>query len=108
VEYVLIHKPIGLLPPEVMKLTFENAKKLMANTDAFVPGGKCTSSYMALGEQVIFCNWDVPRIEAFTNLLRQMSIAGWNTEVIPVERADAALPKIEKMMQELQVPAMTG
>jgi hypothetical protein len=105
-EYVLIHKPIGLLPPEAMKLTFENAKNLMANTNAFVPGGKCTASYMALGEQVIFCNWDVPQIEALTNLLRQMSIAGWNTEVIPVERTDTALPKIEKMMQELQVPAM--
>ena len=105
-EYVLIHKPVGLLPPEAMKLTFDNAKKLMANTQAFVPGGKCTASYLAIGEQVMFCNWDVPNIDSLTNLLRQMSIAGWNTEVIPVERAEVALPKIEKAMQEMQVPAM--
>jgi hypothetical protein len=106
VEYVLIHKPIGFLPPEVMKTTFENAKKLMANPQSMVPGGKCTASYMALGAQLIFCNWDVPNIDALANLLRQMSIVGWNTEVIPVERADVAMPKIEKAMQEMQVPAM--
>ncbi len=105
-EYVLIHKPIGLLPPEMMKLTIENAKKLMADTQAFVPGGKCTASYMAIGEQVIFCNWDVPNIDAFTNLLRQMSMVGWNTEVIPVERADVALPKMEQAIREMQSPAM--
>lgn len=105
-EYVLIHKPIGLLPPEVMKTTFEMAKKINVNQEAFVPGGKCTSSYMALGQQLIFCNWNVPNIDSLTNLLRQMSMAGWNTEVIPVERAETALPKIEKTMQEMQIPAM--
>ena len=103
-EFILIHKPIGVLPPEVMKYTMEMAKKLAVNTQEFVPGGKVVSSYYALGAQAVYCTWDVPKVEALAPLLRNMSVAGWNTEVIPVEKAEAAMVSIEKAMQEMMAP----
>jgi len=103
-EFILIHKPIGVLPPEVMKYTMEMAKKLSVNAQEFVPGGKVVSSYYALGAQAVYCTWDVPKVEALAPLLRNMSVAGWNTEVIPVEKAEAAMVSIEKAMQEMMAP----
>jgi hypothetical protein len=100
-EFILVHKPIGALPPEVMKLTMEMAKKLAMNPQEFVPGGKCVSSYYALGAQAVYCTWDVPKIESLAPLLRNMSVAGWNTEVIPVEKAETAMVSIEKAMQDM-------
>lgn len=100
-EFILIHKPVGALPPEMMQLTLETAKKLAANPQEFVPGGKCISSYYALGAQAVYCTWDVPKIEAMTALLRNMSVVGWNTEVIPVEKAETAVMNIGKAMQDI-------
>jgi hypothetical protein len=105
-EYILIHKPIGILPPEVMKLTMEMARKLGAKPQEFVPGGKLIASYYAIGGQAVYCIWDAPNIEALAPLLRNMSIAGWNTEVIPAERAEVALANIEKAMQAMQAQMM--
>lgn len=100
-DYVLIHKPVGALPPEAMKLTLEMAKRLRAKPQEFVPGGKVIGSYYAIGMQEIFCIWSVPNIDALTGLLRNMSIAGWNTEVIPVENGQTAIESIEKAMQDM-------
>jgi hypothetical protein len=105
-EYILIHKPIGLLPPEAMKLTMEKAKQLSANVQAFVPGGNLIASYYAVAVQEIFCVWDLPNFESIAPVLRQMMAAGWNTEVIPVEKSAVALANMEKMMQTMQAPAM--
>jgi hypothetical protein len=94
-EYILIHKPVGALPPEAMKFTLDMAKKLGANPLAMVPGA-----------QAVYCIWDTPNMEALAPLLRNMSIGGWNTDVIPVEKAEVAIPKIEKAMQDLQAQMM--
>ncbi len=100
-DYVLIHKPIGLVPPEGMKLAMDMSKKLRANPQEFVPGGKVIASYYAIGKQEIFCIWNVPTIDAFTGLLRMMSIAGWDTDVIPVENGQTAIESIEKTMMDM-------
>ena len=101
-EFVLVHKPVGMLPPEVMKLTIEMAKKLAAKPEEFVPKGKLIASYYAIGAQAIYCIWDVPNVEALAPVLRQMSIVGWNTEVIPAQKAEVAIANIEKAMQAVQ------
>lgn len=101
-EIILVHKPIGLIPPESMKLSMDRAKELCAKPQEFVPGSKLIGSYTAIGAQVIFCIWDVPNTESLLPLLRNMSIAGWNTEIIPVERTEVAIPNIEKAMAAMQ------
>jgi hypothetical protein len=64
-----------------------------------VPGGKVIGSYYAIAAQAIYCIWDVPNFEALSNMLRNMSLVGWNTEVIPAESAEVALPKLEQVAQ---------
>jgi len=105
-EFVLVHRPIGLMPPEAMKPFLETAKKLCANPQAFVPGSKLIGSYYAIGAQVIYCIWDVPNIEALAPLLRNMSVSGWNTEVVPAEKAEVALANIAKAMEAIQAQMM--
>ena len=100
-EFVLMHKPIGMMPPEAMKPTLDMAKQLCANPQAFVAGGKIVASYYAIAAQEIFCIWDVPSFEALAPMLRNMSLSGWNSEVIPAEKAEVALPKLEKAMQDM-------
>ena len=100
-QFVLVHKGPGIIPPEGMKLTLDMAKRLGANPQAFVPGGKVIASYYAIGAQTIFCIWDVPQAEALSSLIRNMSLVGWNTDVIPAESAEVAIPHLEKAFQEL-------
>ena len=106
-EYILVHKPVGSLAPEVMKGTLAIAKQLRANPGAFVPGGKLVESYYAIGQQAIFCVWDAPTIDSMAPLMRNMSISGWNTEIVPVERSAVAIENIEKAMLAVQA-MMTG
>ena len=100
-QFVLVHKSNGITPPEGMPFILETAKQLNANPQAFVPGGKVIASYYAIGAQTIFCIWDVPQAEALSSVMRNMSLVGWNTEVIPAESAEVAIPHLEKAFQEL-------
>jgi len=100
-QFVLVHKSNGITPLEGMPLILGTAKQLNVNPQAFVPGGKVIASYYAIAAQTIYCIWDVPNVEAFSDMLRNMSIVGWNTEVIPAESAEVALPKLEKALQGL-------
>ena len=47
-EVLLIHKLLGLVPPEMMAAGLEIGKKLLANPEAMVPGGKSIASYSIL------------------------------------------------------------
>ena len=42
-EVLLIHKPRGVMPPEMMAATMEIGKKIVANPGEVVPGGKLIS-----------------------------------------------------------------
>lgn len=107
-EFVLVHKPVGTIPPEMMKFVVEIAKKMMAKPEEFVPQGKMIASYYAISQQAVYCIWDVPSLEALTPMLRQMSTLYWNTEVIPAEKAEVAVANIEKAMQDMQAQMAGG
>ena len=107
-EFVLIHKPVGTIPPEVMKLTLEMVKKLVAKPEEFVPNGKRIASYYAIAEQAAYCIWDVPNFEALEPFLRQMTLVGWNTEVIPAQKVEVAIANLEKAMQAMQAQMAGG
>lgn len=100
-EVLLIHKPIGMLPPEMWAASLEVGKKLEANPGALVPGGKLVASYGARALSTIFCLWEVPSIDALMPLLEQMNMMGWETDIIPVETMEVGLPKAEKALQAM-------
>jgi hypothetical protein len=100
-EVVLIHKPVGSIPPDMQKPIIDYTKNLGAKPESVVPGGKIIGSYYALGAWLTVCIWDVPHIDALTPLLEQLRFLGMNTEVIPVERMEVAIEKMEKLLQAL-------
>jgi hypothetical protein len=100
-EILLIHKTAGLLPPEMMTAGMEMGKKLCAKPGDFVPGGKLIGSYMARAKSLLVCIWDVPNLEALMPVLEQMKMGGWNTEVIPVDKTEVAIAKVEKAFQAM-------
>ena len=100
-EVLLIHKPIGMLPPEAWAAAIDVGKKLQANPGAMVPGGKQIAGYGARAISMIVCIWEVPSIEALMPLLEQMNMMGWNTDIIPVETMEVGLPKAEKALQAM-------
>ena len=102
-EYVLIHRQLGPVPPETMKITIETGKQLAADPSKFVPGGKLIASYKARGQSMVVCIWEVPSIDALTPMLEKMKFLEWETEVIPAEKMSDFIPKAEKMLSEMAV-----
>ena len=101
-DVLLIHKPMGMLPPESWAASLEIGKKLQANPEALVPGGKSIASYGARALSMIVCIWEVPSIEVLMPLTEQMNMIGWNTDIIPVETMEVGLAKAEKALQAMQ------
>ena len=101
-EVLLIHKLIGVVPPEMTAASIEIGKKLVANPEKLVPGGKLIASYAARALSMIVCLWEVPSMEALMPTLEQMNMLGWDTDTIPVDKMDVALAKYEKALQAMQ------
>ena len=101
-EVLLIHKPIGMLSPEMWAAALEIGKKMEASPGEIVPGGKLIASYGARAKSTVFCIWEVPSMEALMPALEQMSMMGWDTDTIPVEKMAVAIPKAEKALQAMQ------
>ena len=99
-EYLLIHKPRGMMPPDLAMASVEQAEKLQQNPEEFVPGGKMIASYSALTQRLIVCIWDAPSIEILMPFSEKMSFGGWDTEVIPVEKVVDGIPKWKKAIAE--------
>ena len=100
-EVVLIHKPIGVMPPEMMAAGLEMAKQVLASPEKVVPGGKAIFSYYARAMWCIFCGWEVQSLESMLPLAEQLKMLGWNTEIIPVDKAEVAIQKLEKAMASM-------
>ena len=83
----------------MMTAGMDMGKKLCAKPGEFVPGGKLIGSYMARGKNMLVCIWDVPSVDALMPVMEQMKMGGWNTEVIPVEKTEVAISKLEKALQ---------
>jgi hypothetical protein len=101
-EVLLIHKMMGVVPPEMMAASLEIGKEVITNPGEIVPGGKLIASYSARGLSMIICIWEVPSMEALMPLEEQMNMFGWETDTIPVEKMEVALPKFEKALQAMQ------
>ena len=101
-EVLLIHKLIGLVPPEMMAASIEIGKKVIAKPEELVPGGKIIASYAARALSMVVCIWEVPSMEALMPLVEQMNMLGWDTDTIPVDKMEVALQKYEKALQAMQ------
>ena len=100
-EFILIHRQLGPVPPELMMKAIQVGKELIADPSKFVPGGKLIASYKAIGQSLLLCIWDVPSVDALAPLLMQMNFLEWETEVIPAEKASTFIPKAEKMLAQM-------
>ena len=91
-EVLLLHRPRGQLPPELMKASMELGKQIMAK------GG---TTYIARNQMLIICIADVPSMDSVIPSSEQMNMVGWDTEIIPIEKAADATPKFEKALAEM-------
>ena len=101
-EYILIHTPRGINPPEVVARNTEMMKKFFAKPDDFVPGGKLIATYGSRTKMFVVCIVDVPNPEALWSFLEQLMMAGWDTEVMPAEKTTVCLEKIEKALKAMK------
>jgi len=99
VEVLLLHRPIGVLPPELMKANMEIAKQILAKGP--LGGGKLIAQYVARNQNLVICILDVPSMDSVVPTLERMMMLGIDSEIIPVERGAEALPKFEKAMAEM-------
>ena len=97
-EVVLIHKTVGVLPPDMMKTGAEMGKQICTNPGQFVPNGKLTSSVAALNSYTVICLWEVPSLDALLPVMEGMKNAGWVTDIIPVEQSLVWISKLEKAL----------
>ena len=95
-EVLLVHKTVGVLPPEMMKTGMEMGRKLIAKPEEFVPRGKILYSVAALNSWMLVCLWDVPSVDVLVPVTEQMKMVGWDTDIIPVEKTEVWLSKLEK------------
>jgi len=91
-EVLLLHRPRGILGPELLKAAMELEKQIIAK------GG---TSYVARNYGLIICLVDTPSIDNVIPTCEQMNMIGWDTEIIPVEKSADAMPKMEKALAEM-------
>ena len=101
-EVLLIHKAVGLLPPESWVALTEMGKKLQANPGEFVPGGKLIAAYSARALSMIICLWEVPSMEAMMPALEQMNMLGMDTDTILVDKLPVGIAKFEQALKAMQ------
>jgi hypothetical protein len=99
VEVLLLHRPISILPPELMKANMEIAKQIL--TKGPPGGGKLIASYVARNQNLVICIVDVPSMDNVVPTLERMTMLGIDTEIIPIEKTADAQPKFEKALAEM-------
>jgi hypothetical protein len=98
-EVLLLHRPRGMLPPELSKASMEIAKQMI--TKGPPGGGKLIASYVARNQRLTICLVETPSIDSLIPILERMMMLGVDTEIIPVEKTADALPKYEKALAEM-------
>jgi len=99
-EFILIHRARGLIPPENEKAIVELAKKLIEKPEELVPGGKVIAAYAARCKDLVVCIWDVPKAENLVPAFEQLANLGYDTEIIPAEKWSESISKYEKTLVE--------
>jgi hypothetical protein len=101
-EFILIHKPLGIISPEVMGATLEQVGKLLAKPDDFVPGGKLIASYGARCKSFVVCIWDAPSAEVLCPFVEQLVQAGWETDILPAENMTVHIDRLMKALKAIK------
>jgi len=97
-EIVLIHKPIGVIPPDMATAGLQLGRNAVNKPGEVVPGGKLIASYYARAMWLIVCIWEVPKVEDLMPFVEQLMMVGWNTEIIPAEKGEIAAEKFAKAL----------
>jgi len=95
-EFVLLHRMIGTPTPESLKGIIELSKR----AEELVPQGKLIASYSFIAKAGSLCIWEVLNVEALVPIISQLINLGMETEVIPAEKTEVAIPKLEKAVAE--------
>jgi hypothetical protein len=98
-EVLLIHRPKGILPPELLKASIQVGKEVIIKGP--LGGCKLLASYTARNQMLIVCIVDTPTMDDVIPVVEQMMMVGWDTEIIPVEKSITALPKMEKALEQM-------
>lgn len=101
-DYIIIHKPMSIIPPEVMAGTLEQVGKLLARPGDFVPGGKLIASYGARNKSFVVCIWDAPSAEALCPFVEQLVMAGWETDIMPADKMNVHIEKLAKALATIK------
>ena len=101
-NFILIHKPLGIVPPEIMEGTLKEVGKLLTKPDNFVPGGKLIASYGARGKSLVVCIWDAPNAEALCPFIEQLNLAGWDTDIMLADEMSIHIEKLAKGLQAMK------
>ena len=99
-EFILIHR-LRPVPPELMKRALELSKEFIADPSKVVPGGKLIASYAAYAQSVAVCIMEAPSVAVLMPFLEQLWAVGLETEVIPAEKMEVVIPKMEKMLAQM-------
>ena len=92
-EFILIHRPIGVISPQVMLGTMEQVRELLAKPEGFVPGGRLIASYGARSKSFVVCVWEAPSVEVLCPVVEQLVLAGWETDIMPAEKMTVQVEK---------------
>lgn len=98
-EYLLVHKMIGPLPPEIQLKIIEVTKN--RHEIGKKTGATEICSYKPIGKNGAICIWEAPNIEALKPLLDLLSNVGVETDVTPLEQSDKSLVNWEKTLQQM-------
>lgn len=101
-EYILIHTPNSNMSPATMPALIEMGKQVAANPSQFVPGAKMLAAYSAQAKMFMVCLWEAPSIEVMMPALEQMSMMGFDTEVIPADKLGVKMDKLAKAMAAMK------
>jgi molybdenum cofactor biosynthesis enzyme len=95
-EFILLHRPTGPLPLENVKATIELAKKV----NELIPNGKPIAKYVARSQALVVSIVDVPNAEDLMPFCEQLNLLGINTEIIPADKMEVAIPKMENAVAQ--------
>lgn len=93
--FVLIHRMMGLVPPQVQMRILEITKK----REEIAKGAKELASYAPIADQGAICVWETDNVENLMPLLGQLASCGVRTEIIPVETTEVAMKKWEEAIK---------
>jgi hypothetical protein len=101
-EFILVHTPNGNLTPQTLPGLIEMGKQVSANPENLIPGAKMLAAYAAQSKMFMVCLWEAPSVDLLMPSLEQMSMMGFDTEVIPADKLGVKMEKLAKAMAAMK------